>query len=635
MKHGIGFNNSFIFDCEGDGLYPSKFYCLTYYDLTTKESNTLLTHEEIKTFLLSADRLIGHNICRWDIPHLERVLKIKIEAELVDTLALSWYLRPERNRHGLESYGDDFGVPKPVIKDWHNQNLDDYIHRCQEDVKINTELFIQQWIKLLRIYDHPDDARRLIKYLTFKLKCAQLQEKSGWPVDLEFTKKALEKLLKEKTEKFDSLAEVMPKVPVIVRKQTPKKPLKKDGSLSRIGQEWFQLLEKNNLPQDTEELDVIVEYNTANPGSTQQVKDWLFTFGWVPETIDYKKNKETGETREVPQISKKNGGGICDSIKKLYDKEPRLELLDGLYTINHRIGILSGFIRDVDQNGLIRARVSGLTNTLRFQHAEIVNLPKVNRPYGYEVRGSLVAPDGYELCGADMSSLEDRLKQHYIFPLDPDYVDTMLGDDYDPHLLLAVTSKKITLDDKKFYQSFNPDTATDSEKSRYKQIKKQRDVHKNGVYSMQYGAYPPKIAQTCNISLEEAKKLFNAYWKLNWAIKEVSESLSVKTVDDEKWLYNPVSKYWYNLRKENDRFSTLVQGTAAYVFDLWVAFVLKDREQITGQFHDEIILCVKKGFREKVEKYLTDAIDKTNSVLKLNRVLSIGIQFGENYAKIH
>lgn len=230
---------------------------------------------------------------------------------------------------------------------------------------------------------------------------------------------------------------------------------------------------------------------------------------------------------------------------------------------------------------------------------------------------------------------EDRLKQHYIFPLDPDYVKSMMDESWDPHLALAVMTKRVSKEEEIFYKTYNEKSASEEEKIKFKKIKKQRDVHKNGNYSLQYGAYPPKVAQTCGIDLDEAKKLFNAYWKLNWAIKEVSESLTVKTVDDEKWLYNPVSKYYYNLRKENDRFSTLVQGTAAYVFDLWVAYVLKDREQLTGQFHDEIVLCVKKDFREKVEKYLTDAIDKTNSILKLNRELSIGIQFGKRYADIH
>jgi hypothetical protein len=101
------------------------------------------------------------------------------------------------------------------------------------------------------------------------------------------------------------------------------------------------------------------------------------------------------------------------------------------------------------------------------------------------------------------------------------------------------------------------------------------------------------------------------------------------------WLLNPVSKFWYSLRTEKDIFSTLVQGTAAYCFDRWLAVVLREREQVTGQFHDEFILCVKKGFREEVKEFLEDAIKEVNGFLKLNRELSISIQFGDCYADIH
>ncbi len=152
----------------------------------------------------------------------------------------------------------------------------------------------------------------------------------------------------------------------------------------------------------------------------------------------------------------------------------------------------------------------------------------------------------------------------------------------------------------------------------------------------QYGAYPPRLVITCNISLEEAKEVFSAYWKLNWAIKETAARQKTKTLDDgSKWLWNPVSKYWYSLRKDNDRFSTLIQGTASYVFDLWVYKVLEHRQQLTASFHDEIVLCVKKGYREEIEKYLQKTIEDTNDILKLNRRLDIGIQFGPRYSDIH
>lgn len=151
----------------------------------------------------------------------------------------------------------------------------------------------------------------------------------------------------------------------------------------------------------------------------------------------------------------------------------------------------------------------------------------------------------------------------------------------------------------------------------------------------QYGAGPPRLALTSDISLAEAKKVHKAYWNKNWAIKKVAEEQRVRTVDGQMWLQNPINKFWYSLRYEKDIFSTLVQGSASYVFDLWVSIFRRTRSQLTAQFHDEVVLTVKKGSRDKAELLLRSAIDETNARLKLNRELDIDVQFGSRYSEIH
>ena len=108
-----------------------------------------------------------------------------------------------------------------------------------------------------------------------------------------------------------------------------------------------------------------------------------------------------------------------------------------------------------------------------------------------------------------------------------------------------------------------------------------------------------------------------------------------KVVEGDTWQYNPVSKLWYSLRSDKDKFSTLCQGTGTYLFDAWVGFILKEREQLTANFHDEIILEVKKGNRDKCVKLLENSIQKVNRMLKLNRELQVDVQFGNNYSEIH
>lgn len=441
-----------VFDVEANGLVPTKLWCLTQNKLRG-ENVTYTNYDDMRKFLLSADVLVGHNITRWDIPHLERLLSITITAKIVDTLALSWYLEPKRIMHGLADWGEEFGVPKPPVDDWENLTVDEYVHRCEEDVKINTLLWQRFWKHLLLLYGSEEEAWRLIDYLSFKMDCAREQEKHRWKLDVGRCENVLEKLSKDKEEKVRGLLQAMPKVAVRASKSPPKKMYKKDGSLSSLGMQWQQFLLENNLPEThNESVEYVKDYKEPNPNSSVQLKAWLYDLGWEPETFKYDRNKETGDVRKIEQINMPHGAGICPSIKRLYSKEPSLELLDGLSVISHRISILKGFLSAVDDEGYVQAQVQGLTNTLRWKHKVCVNLPGIDKPYGKDIRGCLICPEGYVLVGSDMSSLEDRTGMHYQYDLDPDYVDMKSEDGYDPHLQMCIVAGMITEDESEFYK---------------------------------------------------------------------------------------------------------------------------------------------------------------------------------------
>lgn len=612
-----------VFDIEGDSLTPTKIHCVVY---ERDGKHIVLTkYEEMRKFFLSEKVLIAHNLQRFDIPTVERLLSIKVKAQLIDTLALSWYLEPKRVKHGLAEWGEEFGVPKPKVDDWENLPLETYIHRCTEDVKINVKVWDKFKRHLVTLYGTKPETDRFLRYMEFKLDCAREQERSRWKLDTDRCKQALDQLIADKAIKTEALGRAMPEVKQYKAQSKPAKPFKKDGTVSATGARWFALLKKNNLPENYDgTIDVLVGSSPANPGSHVQVKEWLFSLGWVPTTFKFEKDKETGDVRKIPQVNAEHGAGICDSIKRLYGLEPSLELLDGLGVISHRISILNGFLSSVDTDGYIQAQIQGLTNTLRFKHKTAVNLPKAGKPYGELIRGCLIAPEGWELCGSDMASLEDRLKQHYIYPHDPEYVEEMNIEGYDPHLSLALSAGEVSQIAIDAYKN-----GTD------KSIRPIRDIFKNGNYACQYGAGPPRLALTANIPLRKAEQVHKAYWKKNWAIKVVAKEQKVKTIKGMMWLLNPINKFWYYLKYEKDIFSTLVQGSASYVFDLWAGNFREVRSQLTAQFHDEVVLCVKKGFRFEAACLLISALNRTNEQLNLNRKLGIDVQFGDNYSEIH
>lgn len=620
-----------VFDIEADGLEATKLHVVSVnYGGKLISTNN---HDNIRKLFSREDVIIiAHNCYRFDVPTLERLLNFKVKCKIVDTLALSWYLYPNRVRHGLEWWGEEFGVPKPPVYDWVNEPYEVYEHRCEEDVKINTLLWEKMKAHLLELYGDEEKMWTFIEYLMFKMDCAAEQERSKWRLDKAKATTLQEKLQKAHKKATDKLAAVMPNVPITTTKSLPKKPYKQDGSLSALGEKWFELLKEHNKHPDTREITYVSGYDAPNPNSDPQIKKWLFDLGWEPCTFKFKRDKDTNETREIPQVRKKNDDNepiLTPSVELLLEKEPALIALKNVGVIKHRLDVVNGFLRNV-RGEFIKARIKGLTNTLRFKHEEVVNLPGVDKPYGEDLRGCLIAREGYELVGSDMCALEDRTKQHYMWDFDPGYVKDMMIEGYCPHVDIAVLAGYLTPE-----QEDRHKTGTFLDKEDKKVIKDGRKRAKPVNYGGVYGQMPKGLAQTTGMPLAQAKKLHKIYWERNWSVKAIAESRTVKTLRGQMWVYNEVSKFWYSLRYEKDIFSTTNQGTGVFCFDTWIKFFRSKRPQLSGQMHDEVILEIKKGHREEAEALLKWAIQETNKQLKLNRDLDVDVDFGDSYADIH
>jgi hypothetical protein len=665
-----------IFDIETDGLIETvtKIHCLSVIKFENGQVRkfTLTSYLDMVNFFRTEEILVGHNIIRYDIPVVKKILGIEVKSRLIDTLPLSWYLYPNRQEHGLESWGEDVGVPKPPINDWENLTIEEYIFRCESDTEINAKLFDLQINYLKLLYGTTEKIDRIMNYLMFKMDCAREQEEVKWKLDVAKCQKGLDYLYSEFSEKAEALSDIMPKITHYRVMARPKKMYKKDGTLSTIGEKWMELLKERGLPDyHLGSIKIPVKEVRGNSGSHQQLKDWLFSLGWIPETFKYVKD-EDGSIRKIPQLNGEDG--LCKSVKKLIDTVPELELLDGLFILKHRIGLLEGFMKNKDENDFVIAAVSGLTNTLRFKHTIVVNLPTIPKPYWEEVRGCLIAPDeNHVLCGSDMSSLEDNTKRHYMYYYDPEYVKEMMTYRFDAHCDIAVLAGKMSRDDEAFYKWYDTKkekqdcqrildeyyargfsqeermkgSATgfsleqllamppDEQAKQIKILKPIRLKNKKVNFAGIYGAGAAKIALTADITLAEAKELHQTYWKRNWSVKKIAASCIVKTIGGQMWQLNPVSQFWYSLRSEKDKFSTLNQGTGVYCFDSWVRHVRRQEVKLCGQFHDEIISPVLKTDKDILVNKLEKAINQTNDELQLNVKLGISKDFGNSYAEIH
>lgn len=613
-----------VFDLECDNLLLdkiTKLHCVSYFNSKEKVFETLTRPEDIINLFKEDYIFCGHNITRFDFPVLKKVLNIDPPEFMIDTLALSWYLYPNRLKHGLEGWGEDFGIKKPEIKDWSNLTVEEYSFRCEEDVKINTTLWNKQSKFLNSLYE--GDYKCLLEYLHFKMDCVKKQEEIGLKLDIDKINSLIGKWSPEISQKANDLKSVMPKV-AVKRIKTYKNAIEIDGNVSTEGDLFFQsFLDKGGIKKEEIKLFKIVDWEDPNSASFKQLKDWLNNLGWKPKHIKHVRNKKTGEVKLIPQIkSQFEEGELCESIKELFIKEPKLELLEGLFIISHRLSILEGFLKD-QRGGRIYPSMGGLTNTLRLKHKVVVNLPATYKKYGEDIRSCIIADEGCSLIGADLSNIEDRTKRHYIYKYDPDYVETMNTPGYDAHLELGVLAKFLTKEQAEAHKNGTED---------YKMI---RNKAKITNFSATYKVGAEALARNANIKLSEARKLLKVYWDRNSAILDIEADCKIKQIGDSRWLLNPISGFWYSLRNDKDKFSTLNQGSAVFIFDMWLKEQIDLGIEVPFQYHDEDLLCVLNEEVQNTKLLIKQAIHNVNIKYPLNVSIGCSIEVGKNYSSTH
>lgn len=702
MKQITNWQKASTFDIEADGLLDEAtlFHVLSCsMDGGKKVSLKGTKHEQFKNFIKyhidNEIPVIAHNGIRYDVPLMEKLLGIDCSKLMViDTLYLSWHLNPDREQHGLDSFLEDYGIEKPKIDDWENLSYEDYRYRCEQDVEINLalwddlkdrlidiftftkeqidsgevdtkrveedeELYIDQ-LKYMDVSDHID------RYLTFimsKADKARLREKTGILVDLELLDSTDKELGDLVTKAASELEKAMPLVPKYSKKNKPKKPFKKNGDLSASGLSWNEAIDGldqldefgNHLSlvvEDDEDcLKVLKKLEEPNINSSDQIKKWLFSKGWKPKTFKFVKDKEAQQAwaesgfkrelkpkpRKIPQLSVdgKEGKELCPSVLNLAEKVPEIKAYSGYTLIKHRYDVIQGFKNSLVDGRYVRSEVGGLTNTLREQHrVPVVNLPSVSRPYGKNIRGLLTCTEKQTMMGSDLSSLEDRVKNHFCLPHDPDYVEGVSVEGYDPHVAMCCEAGYVSEDDRDAWYAGE----------HRPHVKAVRGMGKTVNYSSVYGAGPETIARSGGMSLDEAKTLHKAYWKIHWYVKAIADEQFTFTCDrGYRWLINPVNGFPYSIRADKDIFSTLIQGTGSYFFDIWVDYIIEDMYSRWGDavltllMHDELAFPIKDTpkFRKIVEEMVEESIDKVNEQFKIRIPLGADVQFGDSYAEIH
>lgn len=683
----INLDSVYVCDIEAKGLLnevhtEDDFHVLSigYKDSSGNwcVKSTKNREDVLKVFENPSNVIVGHYFIPYDAPALEKMFNFKIKATIIDSLAISWYLHNTQKKHGLEVYGEKYGVPKVKIADeeWKGPMPGETISefeakmksRCETDVRININLWTEQLVYLRGVYDSDEEIIRIIKYLNFIMQCYREQERQKIQVDLDKVNKNLQYFEGLKQEKVAILKKAMPKVPQTAIKNKPSVLFKKCGSMSAAHIKWLEFLKGCSLPDDTEgPIEYIKGFDIANPNSVKQKKEWLYALGWVPQTFVYNRDKETGKTDKVEQIMTPDKD-LCPSILKLAEREPAIYELEGISVLTHRIGIFKGLLKNSDENGFVVQGLYQLANSLRWQHSVIVNFPRVTGKGdiadGKWIRECLIAGEGNKFVQSDLSGIESRTSDHYTFHLNPELIEETSKPYFDPHTKISVQSNLMTKDEEVWFkwkkenkerkekgiiEELPPETFGEitedfefirnldqaESKKLMNKLKEARSKGKTCNYSSLYLVGSQTLSRTLDISKKEAQKLIDSYWVIHWAVKEVAESFEIKTVNGQMWIFCPISKFWHPIRYTKDSFSVVNQSSAVYCFNMWLWNITQQGVFPILQTHDDCLLRCNKENTQKYVDVFNTAMDRVNKQLKLNVELACEVQIGDNFAETH
>lgn len=636
-------------DIEADGLLGtvSKVHCLSKCVMTEEGPliTTTFSDEEIKEEANKEEYYIaGHNYIPYDSRVIEKLYNVPFNTKIIDTLFLSYALFDYRNLHGLESWGKTFGINKVEVEDsqWAEGDRDLMKLRCETDVKINTNMLHVSLNLLRELYNNEEDIERYINYYNFIARKVRAQEQNEncLILDFDMANSLLEELQDKKDVISKQLEEQMPPVIKYKTMSCPEKTHKKNGEYTAAYENWLELLYERGLPEDyDEEVELVHSTTPPNSSSVPQIKSWLFSLGWEPTTFTINDKKE-----KVPQIriDTPEGKELCDSVKALINDNPQVELLSEITILTHRIGILdgaNGLLKNADpKTGEIRQGVSSITNTGRYRHTKIVNIPK-NKIYGKEIRRCLMAPKGYKLVSGDIKALEDTCKLISVKDIDPEFVAKFSDPNYDAHIDLAVKSGLMTQEQADRYtvlKKKDKDEGLDkTEEKEFKKLQDLRGLGKRGNFSLVYKCGAKKLSQTIKKPIKQCEKIKNTYWEINKAVKIFEDSLLVKTTKDGRmWLKSIISGFWLSLRAEKDKFSLHNQSMGRFLFDNYLGILEKFTTFMPIiDFHDDAVHIIKEDrtgwFKENQKKAIDFVNKKYNLAIPLQVDPAVGDRLDE------
>lgn len=421
-----------VFDIETDGLLNTtkRFWCGwvydSYTDLYTGYTDLDEFFDALNKYGTSGYNIVGHNICKFDIPALKKLKGERFEFDVrdvcIDTLVLARLVYanikdtdiglmksgrlPKKlyGSHSLKAYGYRMGELKGTYGEqegaWDKFTPEMYEYNKQ-DVVVTLKLF-----KKLMAKGYPLKAIQLEHDIAWVMA---KQERNGFVFDKDAAVKLYADLSAKRQELYDDLVSEVGSWTVYKGDKIYKRDNAKKGIKAGVP-----------YPQ--------YEEVTFNPNSRAHIAKVLMDRGWIPDEMT-----PTG----APKVDE-------DTLKSAMDIPMTKKILDFLL-INKRIAQLAegdnAWLKMMteDEDGYYRIHGSvnpngAVTGRATHSYPNVAQVPAGRSPYGKECRSLFTVPKGWFEAGIDASGLELRCFGSFLFPYDKGaYIKEILEGDIHTH----------------------------------------------------------------------------------------------------------------------------------------------------------------------------------------------------------
>ena len=584
-----------ICDIETDGLLPelTKIHCVGLRNIDTGEGLGFGPDavEEGLKIATEADEIVFHNGIAFDVPAIKKVFpQWTYKGRLTDTLVLSRVIHA--NLLGEDADGSFAGVSTLPKRLWGSHSLKAWGLRLgnhKGDYDGGWDTFSQEMLD----YCVQDTSTTLSLYQKFERAkwdpvCLDLEHSlaeicfrignNGWTLDVKKAADLYSKLAQRRFELEEELKDLFPAWEV------------SESFVPKV----------NNQTRGYVKGEEFIKTKTVyfNPSSRQHIEHCLkVKYNWKPAF-----HTDSGQAK------------IDDEVLGSLDY-PEAKRLAEFFLIQKRIGMLAegreSWLKKVDADGRIRHTiVSGGTVSGRAAHRSpnLGQVPKVGAEYGRECRELFTVPDGWWLCGSDLSGLELRCLAHYLDD----------GGEY---------AKQILDGDIHTYNQKAAGLAT-------------RNQAKTFIYATMYGAGAAKIGSIVGGSTGHGAKLKATFERSLPAFGQLRKNLEVAA---QRGFLRGLDGRRLYLRSAHKGLSQLLQSAGAVLCKKWVELVDHELNKkyagdayIVGWIHDEIqVACRTQEIAEDVGHISGRMAGEAGLTFKVKIPIAAEYRVGRTWSDTH